>query len=314
VLVSESGEPGLSRGFLLARGHPDGTAEYFGNTQRPQAYGRDFSFRDYFHGRGGLVGEEGKPHAVIRATHICNPYHSSGHDRTSTGEVIERPWKVDIVTPIRDGDRVVGLLSFGLNLERNVVDLLEPADLGARGSRRFDIAGRVKVVLVDDRDQWVWHPDARDKLGAEGPGRRLPHDYAELARKHGRDPDAALPWRNLTDVKSAGKGERKFAYAESGDYVDFVEGEGGDADLRPEIACFAAFHPYATSKYEQARGKKWVLVAQVDRGAALSPLKDLRGKIVNISAVIGTVLALIAAGLWAGLVVVLRRQEFASNG
>jgi hypothetical protein len=315
VLVSDSGEPGLSRGFLLARGHPDGTAESFGNAQRPQVYGRDFSFRDYFHGRGTLAGEEGRPHAVNRATHICNPYRSTGHDRTSTGEVIERPWKVDIVTPLWDGGRVVGLLSFGLNLERNIVDVLEPADLGARGSERFGIAGKVKVVLVDDRDQWVWHPDARDRLGGGRPGQRLPHDYAELARKHGRDPDAALPWHNMAGVKPAGKGERTFAYAESGDYVDFVEAEGGAwADLRPEIACFTALHPYATSRYEQMRGKKWVLVAQVDREAALSPLKDLRGKIVNIAAVIGTGLALIAAGLWAGLVVVLRRQEFASNG
>jgi hypothetical protein len=315
VLVSESGEPGLSRGFLLARGHPDGTAEYFGNARRPQVYGRDFSFRDYFHGRGSLVGEEGRPHAVNGATHICNPYHSSGSDRTSTGEAIERPWKVDIVTPIHDGGRVVGLLSFGLNLERNIVDLLEPADLGAKGSQQFGIADKVKVVLVDDRDQWVWHPDARDRL-KEGPGgHRLPHDYAELARKHGRDPDAVLPWRNMAGAQSSGKAGRRFPYAESGDYVDFVEAEReGEADLEPEIACFTAFHPYATSKYEQTRGRRWVLVAQVDRQSALRPLKDLRGKIVNIAAVIGTALALIAAGLWAGLVLVLRRQEFASNG
>lgn len=55
-------------------------------------------------------------------------------------------------------------------------------------------------------------------------------------------------------------------------------------------------------------------MAQVDRETALNPLKDLRGKIVNIGVAIGTVLALVAAGLWAGLVVVLRRQEFAPNG
>lgn len=315
VLASDSGEPGLSRGFLVARGHADGTTEYFGNTQRPQVYGRDFSFRDYFHGRGSLVGEETRPHAVNRATHICNPYHSYGSDRTSAGETVERPWKVDIVTPVWDGDRVVGLLSFGLNLERNIVEVLEPADLGARGSERFGIADRVKVVLVDDRDQWVWHPDARDKLAAARPGHRLPHDYAELARKYGRDPDEALPWRRMAEVKAVGKGGRKFPYAESGSYVDLVEAERDtDPDLKPEIACFTAFHPYAESKYDEARGRRWVLVAQVDRETALNPLKDLRGKIVNIGAAIGTVLALVAAGLWAGLVVVLRRQEFAPNG
>lgn len=87
-----------------------------------------------------------------------------------------------------------------------------------------------------------------------------------------------------------------------------------DPDLKPEIACFTAFHPYAESKYPEVGGRRWVLVAQVDRETALNPLKDLRGKIVNIGAAIGTVLALVAAGLWAGLVVVLRRQEFAPNG
>jgi hypothetical protein len=317
LLVSDSGEPGLSRGFLVARAHADGTIEHAGATERPAVYARDFSFRDYFHGRGSQVGVEGRPHPVNRATHICNPYHSSGRDRYPRserhprGEVVEAPWKVDVVTPVWDGDRVVGLLSFGLNLERNVVELLEPANFGARGSEKFAIAEKVKVVLIDDRDQWVWHPDIRGRLREDDPTERLPHDYSKLARKHGADPDEALPWRRMTGPQPG----HKYAYAESDHYVDFVEAERvTEPDSNAEIACFAALHPYEKSKYPEMRGKNWVLAAQVDRETALRPLKDLRGRIVNIAAIIGTALALIGAGLWVGLVRVLRRQEFASNG
>ncbi len=321
MLVSASAEPGLSRGFIVARANPSGSTEHATSTDRPEIFGRDFSFRDYFHGQGVGIDADERPHPVIRTTHICNPYRSAGQDQYPNGVIVTRPWKVVIVTPIWDRDhkeagaRIIGLLSFGLNLELNIVPALEPANLGAKGSEEFDIASKVKVVLIDDRDQWVWHPDAKDRLKEGQGGQRLPHDYSELARKYGRDPDVALPWRTMPEVKPAGPGERKFAYAEAGAYVDLVEAEREkDPDLQPEIACFAAFHPYATSQYQESHSRRWVLVAQVDRAGALSPLSDLRHKIARIGAVIGAVLVLLAAGLWLGLVFVLRRQEFASHG
>lgn len=275
---------------------------------------RDFSFRDYFHGAGTLAGEEGKPHPVARATHICNPYRSRGDDRSSTGKLIHRPWKVDVVTPIWDppGGRVVGLLSFGLHLESDVVTLLEPVDLGARGSVKLDIASKVKVVLVDDRNNWVWHPDCRDRLKADQAGVRLPHDYRALAVARGQEPADALPWLGIGEPEEG----RLFGYARADQYIDLVETQREDADANdaPEIACFTLFHPYAQSKYEEMRPRRWVLVAQVDRKTALAPLNDLRASIVKVGAVAGSVLILIALGLWVGLVVVLRRVEFASHG
>ena len=57
------------------------------------------------------------------------------------------------------------------------------------------------------------------------------------------------------------------------------------------------------------RPRQWVFVAQVDRQAALAPLEDLRTKIVRVGAVAGATLAMIAVGLWIGLVIVLRRLE-----
>ncbi|QJW99588.1 cache domain-containing protein [Frigoriglobus tundricola] len=314
LLVADADGPGGSRGFVVARAHPDGTTEHATSTKRPQVFTRDFSFRDYFHGAGTREGEEGKPHPVARATHICNPYRSQGDDRSSTGKLIHRPWKVDAVTPICEapGGRVVGLLSFGLNLESDVVSLLEPVDLGARGSAKLDIASKVKVVLVDDRNNWVWHPDCRNRLKDDRPGVRLPHDYRALALARGVDPADALPWLGI-GVPEEG---RPFGYAKADRYVDLVEAQREDADPNdaPEIACFTLFHPYAQSKYEEMRPRRWVFVAQVDRQAALAPLNDLRTSIVKVGAVAGAVLILIALGLWVGLVVVLRRVEFASHG
>lgn len=314
VLVTDAAVPGGSRGFVVARAHPNEKTEHATATDRPEIFVRDFSFRDYFHGQGSQVGEEGKPHEVIRATHICNPYRSRGDDIAANGNRIPRPWKVDIVTPIWDkpGGRVIGLLSFGLNLERDIVALLEPADLGAKGSSHLNISRKVKVVLVDHRDQWVWHPDCRESLDADRPGVRLPHDYQQLAREHGGDPVMALPWMRMPEPEAG----RKFGYFESGDYIDYVEDapENADRNTDPEIACFTRFSPYASSKYPEVKSRQWVFVAQVDRQTSLHPLNELRSRIVRIGAVVGTTLVLLAVGLWIGLVRVLRRLEFASHG
>jgi|GEM_PF-3414991 len=311
MLVADADQPVGSRGFLVARAHPDGSVEHATQTDQPEIYGHDFSFRDYFHGGGSLLGEEGKPHAVIRATHICNPYRSRGDDRLPNGQRIHQPWKVDVVTPIWEkepGGRVIGLLSFGLNLERDVVSLLVPLDLGAKGSEHLGITRKVKVVLIDDRNQWVWHPDCRGSLATDRPDLRLPHDYPQLARAHGFDPATALPWLQMT---SEGR-----SYVESSDYVDFVEAEreNDEQNLNPEIACFTRFSPYADSKYAEAKPKQWVFVAQVDRKTALQPLRELRNSIVRIGAIVGAILSLLAIGLWIGLVRVLRRLEFATHG
>ena len=178
VLVTNP-DAGASRGFFVARSHPDGSEEYAGLTDTPDVFTRDFSYRDYFHGTGNLAHEDGKPHIPIRVTHISDPYRSKGDDRLSDGKRISRPWKVDIATPLWDtpppnNRRVVGLLIFGLNLERDIVSLLEPTDLGAQGSEHLGIAKKVKVVLIDHRHRWVWHPDCRDTLSEDRPDRHLP--------------------------------------------------------------------------------------------------------------------------------------------
>ncbi len=312
VLVAGAGSPDQSRGFFLARAHPDGELETHRTTKAPAVFTRDFSYRDYFHARGNRDDETGRPHAPVRATHISEPYRSTGDDRTADGQVIVRPWKVDIATPIWDDsqkqNRVVGLLILGLNLERDLVPLLEPAELGATGSERLGISRRVKVILIDHRDQWVWHPDCKRSLAEDKPGVRLPHNYRDLAG------GAGCPWDRIAPP-GPGSG-RRYGYTEDADYVDRVEaaGDGADANANPEIACFTQFRPYAESRYPEVRPRKWVLVAQVDKALALAPLTDLERRLVAIGAGAGGALVVLALALWLWLFRVLRRLEFASHG
>jgi serine/threonine protein kinase len=317
VLVTDADTSGAQRGFYVARAHPNGDTEHAGRTDRPDVFGRDFSFRDFFQGTGNRTDEQGKPHAVIRATHISDAYRSQGDDRGADGHRIPRPWKVDVVTPLWDapGQRVIGLLVFGLNLEHDIVSMLEPVDLGARGSAQLGISRSMKVVLIDDRDRWVWHPDLRGGLAEDRPGQSLQHSYAQLASARGLDPVQALPWKRIGESPPG-----QFGYTEADDYIDLVEGAetGSGRNDDPEIACFTRFSPYAYSRYPGARARQWVFVAQVDRKTVLRPLDDLRAKIVRIGGVIGAVtgLALLAISFRIGFALVgprFRRRTLAGD-
>jgi hypothetical protein len=154
-------------------------------------------------------------------------------------------------------------------------------------------------------------------LESDRPEFRHPHAYPDLVRKHGLADERAGPWLTLDAPGAAGD---RYGYSESARYVDALEtelhGERGD-----EIACFTRFDPYRLSRYRDLdpTGKpggprRWVFAAQVDRKAALRPLDEMKGAIVRSGVAVVGALTLIAAGLWAGLVLVLRRLEFASHG
>jgi len=167
------------------------------------------------------------------------------------------------------------------------------------------------VVLIDDRDDWVWHRT----VAVAG---RRPAGVATAAQLRRPRPGARVGPSSGAAVApdAVPEGARKFGYAESGEYVDLVETSATirNRNAEPEIACFTRLSPYAQSKYPACRARQWVFVAQVDRKTALAPLDEMRAKIVRVGAVVGVVLSFIAVGLWAGLVVVLRRLEFASHG
>jgi hypothetical protein len=315
-----------SRGFYIARVQSDGVIEdatSYSNARDREFFTSDLSYRDYFSaGPRGEAPNDGSPHAVVRAPHISHPFRSRGVDRSGGGEQRER-WKLNVVSPIWDapenGSRVIGLLILGLDVEYDVKPLLYPAEFtrpdGAAPG--YGIDRMVKVVVTDHRGRWVWHPDCEAVLASDRPEFRHPHAYPDLVRKHGLDQEQAGPWLSLDAPGATGD---RYWYAESARYVDALEtelhGERGE-----EIACFTRFDPYKLSRYRDrgASGnpvapRRWVFAAQVDRKSALRPLDEMKGAIVRAGVAVVACLTLIAAGLWVGLVLVLRRLEFASHG
>jgi len=313
--------PDAVRGFVLARLHPNGSVEDRDQPDPRGLYQKDFSYRDYFSAAGDRVDEAGRPHTPIRFTHISQPYRSIAPERSGKG-TLERPWRIDLATPIWDDPaspnrRTIGHLRVGLNVRDTLAPLLRPplvAEDGTPNASRFGIAVATKVILVDNSQRWVWHPDCERLLtDAEDSAARLPPTYTELARERGGDVSDWCPWlRPHTGIH-----QNEFVRANQ--YADLVRtaATGEDSD---EIACFTRFDPYRLSRYNRGiipgspPPREWVFIVEVDRKLALQPLEELQSKIVKIGSVVVTVLAALAVALWIGLVWVLRRLEFASHG
>jgi hypothetical protein len=326
MLVTDGTGAAQSRGFYVARVPQDGTIQDAGNTEGKdrEFFLADLSYRDYFHaGPDGEAPNDGNPHSVIRFTHISHPFRSRGVDQSDKGVQQRERWKLNVATPIWDHPdpqkrtRVIGLLILGLDVEYDVKPLLYPTEYRDSGGEHagYGIDRKVKVVVTDHRGRWVWHPDSAAVLNDDRPEFRHPPAYPELVRKHGLTGARAGPWLTLDTPQGSGP----HLYTESDDYVDAMEAELS-ADRGEEIACFTRFDPYDKSRYNDPRltshppPRRWVFVAQVDRKAALRPLDDMKGEILRGGIAVVGALTLIAVGLWVGLVMVLRRLEFASHG
>src|SRR5262249_52309161 len=114
---------------------------------------RQFSWRDWFNGRGDhRPGEKLPP---IMRTHLSSPYVSSGPGR---------PLFVSVSVPIRHPQRqaeVIGVLEAAIGLEQ-MNSWLSQTNLNADAT----------AVLVDARGHCVLHPD-RDHLPTPSDGARL---------------------------------------------------------------------------------------------------------------------------------------------
>ncbi len=320
MLVSEPDAAGKSRGFYAARihgnGSPEGRFEELANTTERDFFSADLSYRDYFHEGGELEAEKHLPHAVIRRSHISQPFRSRGTDMIGGAEVRQR-WKLNIAAPVWDDPkaptrRALGLIILGLDIERDLESLVHPPEFTGGGESE-QIAEAVQVVLIDDRHRWVWHPDCKAGVLARsdgGTGDRLPHNYRQLAIDRRLNPEDACPWLRVP---------RK-TYETPDTYVDLVESRIYHRDRngsdQKEIACFTSFNPYRLSDYEKSApgSRQWVFVAQVEQKRALAPLRTLEHRLVTIGAGAGAALVLLALVLWAWLFRVLRRLEFASHG
>lgn len=299
ALVLVSAGQGPAHGYTLSR--VDQTRNPAADrTANARVYQGDWAFRDYFHGGGNRFDARGRPFPALRHTNISQTYRSTLNDR---------PWLVDITTPIWEDparqDRVVGLLAIGLNVERQLKKSIEmPEEL--LGSGRREISRSVHAFVVNDRECWVWH-EAGMKGLASAPTPRDPDNYAALARasarSHGGVPDDYVPWDNLESGLS-GWTDR---------YVDpvqlHVDGQGG-----LKIAHTVPFRPYANSRYSGLKSRQWGFVVQVDEAVALRPLDRIRRDMLVAGSLLVATLAALSVVLWVKLFRLLRGWEFAGHG
>jgi hypothetical protein len=302
LLVVAGDTPGgaPARGYTLARAggkHPPRQDRE--DPGQRKNYRTDWSFRDYFTAAGNRFDEQGRPHPVVRRTHVSQTYQSRR----------DGSWRIDVVTPIWGADgRVVALLSVGLDVKRHLKRLIDmPDDLLAD---KQEIARALVAFVVNDRGAWVWHEAGMPRLEAEAAAGRQPRDpedltalARDLAPAAGRDPDDLVPWPSVDKGMTDGADQ----------YVDPVALAAGGSG-RVLLSHTLTFRPYAFSRYPGITGKAWGFVVQVPEEVALAPVERLRGQLVLAGSILVGTLAGLAVVLWVWLFRLLRGWEFAGHG
>ena len=283
--VKKPGGVEAHHGFTLAVADRGGAKEL-----GPVSLETDWAFRDYFNGERNKYDETGRPHPVVRHTHISHTYQSQGEGH---------PWLIDITTPVwaapGKNDRVVGLLTVTVPIDHLESRLQLPDGMISLAG---EDAAAVQAFVVNDRGAWVWHPDGMPRMEhAPDPPRdpdRLPGLAAALDAAFGPDdPDTA--------------GYRDHGWA--GEYTDPIQG-----DAEAELVHVLPVYPYARSEYPGVKGKEWWVVAQVNKAAALRPLVTLQDDLFRAGSIMVAALFVLTAGLGVGLFRVLRGWEFAGHG
>ncbi|QDU19347.1 protein kinase domain-containing protein [Urbifossiella limnaea] len=299
VVAGDTPTGGPARGFTLARekaGVP--AAADRADPQQASNYRTEWSFRDYFTADGNRFAEQGRPHPVVRRTHVSQTYQSRR----------DGSWRLDVITPVWAADgRVVGLLSVGLDVSRHLRHLIDMPD--AMLADRQEIARALSAFVVNDRGAWVWHETGMAGLRADAARdvHRDPENLTRLARelapKHGIRPDDLVPWKSIDRGIEDGPDR----------YVDPValDTPAGGEQL---LAHTLTFRPLAHSRYEENRGRVWGFVAQMPEAVALAPVDRLKRQLTWAGSVLVAALAALAVVLWVWLFRLLRGWEFAGHG
>lgn len=280
-----------NRGYYLARVRSDGTLDDRNNPDVRHVYAKDWSFRDYFNGIGNDFANENQPHEPIRQTHISHPYRSRADDR---------PWLVDISTPIfdqpKDGRNVIALLVSGFKVNDDLRRWIEtPKDAFPE---EMTIASEVRSVMVNDRGSWVWHEDAMRRLeNSDVPSD--PEQYLITTPSGLRFPTVDGVGDPLVRGLSAA-------------HKDSIATEKNRS--KTYLAAYEVLRPFSMSRYEQLRNRDWHLVVKLDAEIALKPAEELKQKMQWAGSILLVGLLGLTVTLWIWLIRLLRRQELGHHG
>ncbi|QEL13820.1 serine/threonine-protein kinase [Limnoglobus roseus] len=305
LLLRESphGRKGISivlatqgRGFIVSRVRTrDGQLEDRTDPSTRQLYSTDWSFRDYFNGKGNDYAHRGQPHEPIRATQISYAYQSSAD---------KRPWLIDVSTPILANPAyggqppVVAVLVSGFDLSKDLKDWIEAPP--ETFPPEMTIASQVRSVLVNERGSWVWHEDRMAAMAADPTHPHDPERYLVETEDGFRFPTTEGPPDPLVRGVSS-------------EHRDSLAPEDGS---RPHhyIAAYEPLRPFAQSRYEELKPKEWYLIVKLDAATALRPVDELKQKMLWAGSILFAGLLALTVTLWVWLIRLLRRQEFATHG
>jgi serine/threonine protein kinase len=304
TLVVCCGDPGY--GYIISRIQSDGELRDEGTTAAEKAdadklFTTSFAFRDYYNGNGDQ--DHNGQYSPIRRTHISQTYHSI---------VGTKPWRMEIATPVWYGEKpgeekVVGILRLGINVKESLARQLyvdrQHLPEHSRAADGFD------VILVDNRDHWVYHRKGMEflaKVEDETGTRPNPHNYRDLIESNPQLKPGGVarhaPWK--TEAGDFWQGE----------YVDPIEIATGNP-RREAFACAVRLQPYALSTEAGRDGdRRWTLVVEMDKETALGPVSDLRVNMFLAGAILVVALSALAIVLWIWLFRLLRGWEFAAHG
>jgi eukaryotic-like serine/threonine-protein kinase len=278
------------RGYYMNRVKTDGSIDNRDNPDVRHVYAKDWSFRDYFNGQSNDFENESARHEPVRHTHISHAYRSRADDR---------PWLVDISTPIFDrpgGTEVVALLVSGFNVNNDLRRWIETPKHAF--PEEMTIASEVRSVMVNDRGSWVWHEDGMNRMERiESP--RDPEPYLIDS------PDGL----RFPTVDGVGDPLERGLSASHRDSSASPENR-----TRTYLAAYEVLKPYSLSRYGQLRERDWHLVVKLDAQTALKPVEELKQKMQWAGSFLFLGLLGLTVTLWVWLIRLLRRQEFANHG
>jgi hypothetical protein len=240
----------------------------------------NFSWREWFNGRGNLGDRRNEAHAMVREMHVSDPFYSR----------IGATTMLAISVPIRGGPagpgaESVGLLSAGVRF-RDLADWLgESTQLSHRGAI---------LVLNHARD------GTRCLLLNNGV-------VPEYPAREGGNP-VSYPRHAFPGVEAALAG-KKLAHTIYTSPLDRRVYLAGCARTTEQLGDEGVPRPRGGANAVVRARLDWVVMVQHEKSEALAPLEQLRGQLdwLRFVACAGAVVLL--AGLWSGLFWVLRRQE-----
>ncbi len=260
--------------------------------------GRNFAYRDYFHGRGrdfppGTTGQ-----GIITRPHLSVVFVS----RATGNRMVA--FSVPVFDPRRPDGPPIGILAMTVELGRFTEVQRDRGDL------------KLVTALVDSK------PDSRPDGSQGRPGSLLEHPYlAELQRRKEQTgsreplPQIYLPEQvtarllRLVRQRESAPGAPAAETAELAVLHDYHDPVPDDRFAGPWLA---ALEPVVVSAPWGREPTGWVVLVQEKRAEALGPLAHLRSGLVRLGLWALWSVVLVLCGVWAGAWL-LRHQGLSSR-